>query len=44
MLSVSEILSASTIKRLIVENRFLKKSNKLGVASFNDTESYEFLY
>ena len=36
MLSVTEILSASTIKRLVVEQgRFLKKeSNEIGVTSF----------
>ena len=46
MLSATEILTVSNVKRLVVEKgRFLKRvSNELGVASFNETASYKFLY
>ena len=45
MLSATETLSAFTIKGLVVEQgRFLKKSNKLGVASFNEIANCKFLY
>ena len=44
MLNAKKILSAYTVKRLVVEQgRFLKKSNELGVASFNKTANYMFL-
>ena len=45
MLSATTILSASIAKRLQVEqDRFLKRSKELRVASFNETASYKFLY
>ena len=45
MLSATEILSISTVKRLAIEEgRFLKNSNELGVARLNETASYMFLY
>ena len=41
---VTEILSASTVKRLAVgQGRFLKKSNNLGIKNFNETASYMLL-
>ena len=44
MLSDTEILSASTVKILAVEQDFQKENNELGVASFNETASYKFLH
>ena len=46
MWSATEILSVSTVKKLVVEQgRFHKKgSNELEVASFNEAASYKFLY
>ena len=40
MIVATEILSASIVKRLIVEQgRFLRNSNELGAASSNETVS-----
>ena len=45
MLSATEILSPSTVKRLLAEQgRLLKKSNELEAASSKETASYKFFY
>ena len=44
MLSATENISSSMVKRLVVEQgRFLKRENELGVASFNEAARYKFL-
>ena len=42
MLNATEIVSASTVKVLVVEQGRFLKSNEFGVASYDETASYRF--